>query len=322
MKIYSIQYLRAIAAIGVVLCHYANPTLSNLQYSWSPFVNFWGKYGVDVFFVISGFIISYIFQFENKPKLFLRKRMARIYPTYWQIYLLTILVWIVVRGIFKIQFMPHGTWFVNMSLLPFEYDGDSSKMVIGVAWTLYYEMFFYLIATASLYFFSQPKNGMKIFLLLNVLVISFFAKKEIFHLQAGLILEFIAGFFLMEFFKEKKIEDLFLIAVSLWFLEESQTIENLEATALSLALLAGGIFLEKKNKLPEFKTLSKIGDASFSLYLIHYPLLHLVDALAGKIGNSVFLMVSSFVLVIYLAILNYEKFEKPMALKLKKYARE
>src|ERR1035441_9393438 len=79
-KLNSIQYLRAIAAVAVVLSHAANsllgPTahLINLDY---------GAYGVDIFFVVSGFIMYYTtFEMSIRPGTFFIKRLIRIFPLY------------------------------------------------------------------------------------------------------------------------------------------------------------------------------------------------------------------------------------------------
>ncbi|MCW9533237.1 acyltransferase family protein [Klebsiella oxytoca] len=89
---YSIQALRAVAAIFVVVDHtltqfnlynlnagYAGKILSNLENL--------GLIGVYIFFIISGYIMS--MTTNNKPSgfnsaaIFIKKRLIRIYPTYW-----------------------------------------------------------------------------------------------------------------------------------------------------------------------------------------------------------------------------------------------
>ena len=72
----SIQLLRAVAAISVVYAHYAH-------YAFPDFAS--GAYGVDIFFIISGFIIAYIT--GNNTENFLSKRFIRIIPLYSNSYL-------------------------------------------------------------------------------------------------------------------------------------------------------------------------------------------------------------------------------------------
>jgi len=313
MKILSVQYLRAIAALLVLFHHMFWPPFTNNFALINYDLEVLGVVGVDLFFVLSGFIISYIIQFEKSPALFIRKRMARIYPTYWQVYLLAILLWLILRGIFKIQFMPHGSWFSNISLLPFERVGNS-KPVLIVAWTLYYEVFFYIVVAICLRFF-----GGKIY---PFIILLFFLPDSFFGFYKIFFYEFILGFVLMESIKRKNVKmkiSLSLIASLLIFLLTSHS--EIKGFAAMFAI----IFLSSEKmiqKLPKSKLLEKIGDASYSLYLIHFPLCGLANYFASKINNP--WVMSAYVLawmglIVWLAILNYEKFEKPIALKLKKY---
>ena len=74
-KVWSIQYLRAIAALGVVIFH-------SLESSEHRFIV--GQAGVDLFFIISGFIMASLMSGpEGKPGIFLGRRLLRIVPLYW-----------------------------------------------------------------------------------------------------------------------------------------------------------------------------------------------------------------------------------------------
>lgn len=86
-KLYSLQYLKAIAALFVVYSHTisfignGNSSQSNFYYLKS-----FGAIGVDIFFVICGFIIAYIskdFIGKSDAKEFLIKRVIRINPSYF-----------------------------------------------------------------------------------------------------------------------------------------------------------------------------------------------------------------------------------------------
>src|SRR5438105_376285 len=82
-QLISIQCLRGIAAFAVLLCHIGS---IEGQYTQMRFLPEWGRHGVDLFFVISGFVMVYISneKWGNKAaaKLFLFKRVMRIYPAY------------------------------------------------------------------------------------------------------------------------------------------------------------------------------------------------------------------------------------------------
>jgi exopolysaccharide production protein ExoZ len=79
-KIVSIQYLRAIAALMVVMFHAFYPSHANFRIAGGNFFQF-GRMGVDIFFILSGFVMSLIIATEKTPTVFIKKRMVRIYPT-------------------------------------------------------------------------------------------------------------------------------------------------------------------------------------------------------------------------------------------------
>jgi len=183
-KIVSIQYLRALAALMVVFYH----TFS-LEIFCFPKISFaeYGKYGVNIFFVISGIIMAHILKFETNPIAFLKKRFKRIYPIYYEVYFLCMILWLIFRGIFKLPIFPHGSWLTNLTLLPFELTNNVGDMLLPVAWTLYYEIFFYLLIFISLIIF---KNKIGIHLFFATIIASSFFTKEIFGLEIFLLLHF------------------------------------------------------------------------------------------------------------------------------------
>ncbi len=74
-RLYAIQYLRAVAALGVVVFHAAERTGTHFAI---------GAAGVDIFFVISGFIMWVLAGTRTTtPAAFLRERIERIVPLYW-----------------------------------------------------------------------------------------------------------------------------------------------------------------------------------------------------------------------------------------------
>src|SRR5262245_35338643 len=83
----SIQALRAIAALLVFAEHAANTLVWEHKIEWFPHVPY-GPFGVDLFFVISGFVMVYsserLFGQPNAPIQFFARRIARIVPLYWE----------------------------------------------------------------------------------------------------------------------------------------------------------------------------------------------------------------------------------------------
>ncbi|MGN6086541.1 acyltransferase family protein [Trinickia sp.] len=147
-----IQALRAIAALAVVLFH----TLSTFDQSRSNLPH-WinaaiqkGDVGVDLFFVISGFVITLSampgFGRDGESSLaFLIKRFFRIAPAYWAV------------SIVYIYYFPHiDSHQIAKSLAFYPLRGDQAPYygvpVLYVGWSLVYEVYFYLVFGASLTF--------------------------------------------------------------------------------------------------------------------------------------------------------------------------
>jgi exopolysaccharide production protein ExoZ len=138
--IYNLQILRALAAYSVFLTHfglYAGPILPR------PDALAFGAVGVDVFFVLSGFImfVSTAGRHET-PGAFLLRRAIRVVPLYWLVTL--VLTLIALAGLKPIGIVELRPDYVVQSLLflPFS-RGGYVEPLNSVGWTLNYEMFFY-----------------------------------------------------------------------------------------------------------------------------------------------------------------------------------
>src|ERR1700721_85744 len=85
-RLVSIQVCRGLAAIFVVLAHLHNVELKYFRTNIMGIFQY-GVLGVDLFFVISGIVISAVTvgKFSNRryARTFLYHRLARIYPVYW-----------------------------------------------------------------------------------------------------------------------------------------------------------------------------------------------------------------------------------------------
>lgn len=154
-KIGAIQDLRGVAVMLVLLVHAINVVDLRVAHGvdaqrgfLSGFlsVNEFGACGVDLFFVISGFVMSLLLdRSAGEPRLvFMRKRLIRIAPLFWLAGLLfTILTWAVGRHI------PIGLLVANVTILPpspFHYDWPA--LVVG--WSLGFELVFYALVTIAL----------------------------------------------------------------------------------------------------------------------------------------------------------------------------
>ena len=141
-KIQNIQALRAIAAIMVVLLHIALRAESIGYDSWALPFQYIGFAGVDIFFVISGLVMTittYRHLGDRKYAIhFIQKRATRIYSNYWIILIIKLLfIWAGLNNGLREGISILG----SITLFP----GDQSNLIIAVAWTLMLELFFYFI---------------------------------------------------------------------------------------------------------------------------------------------------------------------------------
>jgi len=150
-RIYSLQGLRGVAVLGVVLFH-----MTAVEHKYSggdillpPMLDFF-QLGVDLFFIISGFVMVIVsrgrFQKVAESKRFLFNRVSRIYPTYWLYYFLTLAVVLVQPGMVN---STHGSSNLLMSFLLLPND---NVLLVMVAWSLLFELWFYLVFTGLMLF--------------------------------------------------------------------------------------------------------------------------------------------------------------------------
>ncbi|MCX7291724.1 acyltransferase [Janthinobacterium sp.] len=151
-KFSSIQIIRAIAALSVVMfhSHFAVASFPDEYKTTLPFIYKWGYLGVDLFFVVSGFIIAHIAsKGKFQPASFLTRRFFRIYPLYWifcgtAVYLQLCYGYNLGGGELG---MPEII--KSFTIFPLE-----NHPPYAVGWTLEHEIIFYLLSAVVLYLSS------------------------------------------------------------------------------------------------------------------------------------------------------------------------
>lgn len=262
----SIQYLRGLAALAVVV-HHTNWTKTGI-----------GASGVDIFFVISGFIMSYVSLTDHTPYSFLRARVLRVVPLYWAVTLVTV----VVREM-------DDPWHIFQSMIFWPHigpDGPGYPVVI-VGWTLNFEAFFYILFAVSL--LVAPVRRLAA-LTLTLLVVG--TAGAILHPGVNsptspvspLMLEFLAGILLCKAWQRGWLRSaapllvvgLALLATQVGLSQEPRTWRWLVWGVPAVLIIAGALGLESAGRLPSLPVLLVLGNISYALYLTHVLVLHVV----------------------------------------------
>jgi peptidoglycan/LPS O-acetylase OafA/YrhL len=151
-KLLGLQILRGIAA-WLVVFHHINQDyfLWNPPFSFLNFINY-GVIGVDIFFVLSGFIMFYSVQNNTKGGVtFLIDRFFRIFPVYWVMTLLLVLSALILPLNSYNTFYTWDSLLKSLLLIPnANPNGFGNFPFLYVGWTLTYEMFFYSVLAISL----------------------------------------------------------------------------------------------------------------------------------------------------------------------------
>jgi len=133
--------LRGIAAILVVIEHVGERYTAWIPWFAQHWFNF-GRFGVTVFFLVSGFVIPYAFEKDNSVRSFWIKRVFRLYPLYWLSLALTVAAGIEPAA-FRASHMLRNI-LVNVTMLQgFAGIPNASQPF----WTLFIEMAFYIAFT-------------------------------------------------------------------------------------------------------------------------------------------------------------------------------
>ena len=266
-----LQLARAIAAILVFIFHSDDRILPIFGLSaYKPYLGF-GQYGVDVFFVISGFVMAYIHLKRSESlRRFAIKRVIRIYPVY-------IGCIILVTPIMLLDYMHKDLGKLDyLGMIFLHHPTNNDNFILSVAWTLSYELWFYFVFGVAMHLFGKK------FIWGILLFASMTAANQCFGSE-----KFFLGWRNFEFCAGAIIAVLLGQKIEVW---------------------------DQKVKIPAIMIL--IGNASYSIYLLHIPLLEILSKIVEKKMLSsfwpinVFLCVAIVSIIFGLAICHYEYVEK------------
>jgi len=295
-----IQLLRAIAVIYVVLFHLEIAGIES------------GFLGVDVFFVVSGFLMAILYK-AGETKKFFERRAKRLIPAYFATVILTSLASIfivlpselgqvVTQSIYSLLFANNiGFWMQN------SYFSKSDFNPLLHLWSLGVEIQFYLIVPLLVWFFRKSKVFLFLALLGSfaacVYIVGLSTKTSFFMMPLRMwefLIGFIVAYYLtnngnVRFDKYRWAGLLGLITLcAIPFIHvDGQTLSRAQGHPSFIALfvcIATGLVLgfgipKVLEDNPISKFLAKIGDYSYSIYLVHFPIivLYLYEPFSGTI---------------------------------------
>ena len=314
----NLQLLRGFAALNVVLLHSIETSASyGYETDFIAFFDGWGANGVDIFFVISGFVMLYT-QLDNKnsPKDFLINRAIRIIPIYWLLTLAIIAIYFVSpfgihERVISTEWALASFGFLSNALV-------GKGPIISLGWTLEWEMLFYLVFGLSLWFRSWTLTLLTTCAAL--LGVAFFVSNFI-------LVEFIAGLFIALLYKHygyqrygifSLVLGIILLSLSLFDSVKLVTDNRVILWGLPSIFIVYGVI-----SVPQMK--SKIGkllgDASYSIYLIQVlsiPIYYkFLSVLNIQMNNDVLVIACLFATAIG-GVAMYLLVEKPIVSFLKK----
>ena len=314
-QLISVQYLRAIAALLVVLHHARFPQPWLL---FNPLAQFnGGSTGVDIFFVISGFIMFTAARTEQ-VNTFVWRRFTRVAPLYWMATLLMLSI-AVVRGTEALTaermvhvaksllFVPHWSIEFPDNIYPYFVPG----------WTLNYEMFFYGIFALAIAF-GRPLLVTSV--AIGALVAAGAATAP--TTAVGItytspqLLQFLAGVwigYLHSRLPVRRLGWLLPVGFVVIFLVGDRLILRGVCAA---AILLGALSLEPS--MPRVALLKRLGDASYAVYLFHVPALILMSGVVKRMPvppgalQFVLMIVGGLVAAAAVGLLLHRYLEKPL----------
>jgi len=285
-----LQVMRGFASILVLLAHC--DLIYNQNYNqdfWFKIFNFGGS-GVDFFFVLSGFLIFYLHKKDigNRGKVlsFFRKRITRIYPIYWVVLTLKLSAsWILSYDPDTSQ---RSFLEILKAFLLFPQDRTIlSSSFLGVSWTLSFEVFFYIIFGILMAVSTRWS-----FVIIGAWILGTLANFTglIDLSQSDLLIQFVFHEHNLEFvlgglaaftvskYKSNSNQGMALLCVGIFLYTLYAINMNYKIVEISriigygipsLLMIVGSTYLETYKNIRVPGVLTYIGDASYSVYLMH-----------------------------------------------------
>lgn len=319
-RLATLQGLRALAALSVLFFHIRLIGV--------------GYFGVDIFFVISGFIVCYVSQ--RQPDHFLAKRLIRIIPLYWVATAGMIVVATTFPALLQSTEVTAATALKSFLFIPYERGTGLVQPILFLGWTLNYELLFYSLFALCLALWPRQAPQACSALLI---ALAFLGQMAELPLPWGFwcdprILEFVAGIAAFYIYSGNRpwlksiptavAYALAVASIAGMVMQTTLGPKSYDLTVcgpLSFILVLSALSLEGRMKVAAIVVL--VGDASYSLYLLHPYVVNAIEkAFLPLTTFSVLTVVASVIAIvasIVAAIICYRMLEKPANSWLRRY---
>ena len=299
-----------------------------------------GWSGVDYFFVLSGFIMVYVHRSaigkKDQLKSFLVKRAVRIYPIYWIITLTVWCLFLVIPGFANNKNLSLGHVIASLLLIP-----QKEKFILDVGWTLTYEIYFYLLFSIAIWL--KPKHSVPIISAWLFVTILHFRKivkfpQDVFLLEIvfgnmnlELVLGCLAAYIVIKYnnnigkyrwilFGIANLGYVILGMLAAWGNIGFGRITTFGVLAALLIIAATSIDLKDSPKIPDL--LIFLGDASYSIFLTHVPVISAITKIVQKVNlekyfDGFFAPALVAVFAVVFGCIFYSLIEKPLTVFLR-----
>ena len=294
-KLLGLQYLRALAALAVVMFH-ACGRMGHLFLI--------GEAGVDLFFILSGFLMVSITDADTRPVAFMADRIRRIVPSYW--IATSVMLFGGLTGLFPnlaLQFWHIAASYLFIPARPV--GGERIWPLLVPGWTLNYEMFFYLLFALSMLFLSSQKMRIAV---LSLIFLCLVAARSVLQPQATILqfygdpmlFEFAAGGWLGLLWKSGTWPrwlgwpaiGLGTVAFLILAVLHPTLMGEILLGVTARLLVAGMLGLERADRVRRIPALLILGDASYSIYLWHTMAISLIVSVGTRLHLSNMLLIT------------------------------
>ncbi len=327
--LHNIQFLRGIAALMVVGVH--------LKYPWCAGAAT-GHFGVDIFFVISGFIMSHIC--AHSPSHFLLRRVIRVVPFYWAATIAVFILALVAPEFLRSTKPNLINLAKSLFFIPYQKENGMIQPMVFLGWTLNYEMYFYVLTAIGLKVWSKWATvvavGLMSLVQLGIKASGCQSPVCTFY-SSGIIYEFAFGVLIFHAItrlpkpaspRNMWLWGLLSVVALVSGIVAERLMPNLNGRFVflglpAMVLVTSAIFLEGSAISLRVRRWEVFGDSSYMLYLSHPYVLDALRQCFAKVGipePHIYLAPAMMIvaLIVWFAILLHRFVELPVIKILKK----